>query len=208
MLTTFKTEQEKFWAGSFGDEYTARNAQAKIVSSNIAFFAKIFSLTHGISSIIEFGANIGLNIHALKTLVPGTDISALEINQTALEELKKIDHLKTYEGSILDFNVDYQRDFVFTKALLIHIDPSMLKQAYDILYRTSKRYICLAEFYNPNPVDVVYRGHAEKLFKRDFAGEMLDLYHDLRLVDYGFTYHRDVNFPQGDVHWFLLEKKG
>ena len=32
-------------------------------------------------------------------------------------------------------------------------------------------------------------------------------YNDLDLVDYGFIYHRDKNFPQDDLNWFLLEKK-
>lgn len=45
------------------------------------------------------------------------------------------------------------------------------------------------------------------LFKRDFAGEMLEKYQDLQLVDYGFVYHGDANFPQDDLTWFLLEKQ-
>jgi len=44
------------------------------------------------------------------------------------------------------------------------------------------------------------------LFKRDFAGEMLDRFKDLELLDYGFVYHRDNNFPQDDLNWFLLRK--
>jgi spore coat polysaccharide biosynthesis protein SpsF len=55
-------------------------------------------------------------------------------------------------------------------------------------------------------VSVPYRGHAERLFKRDFAGEMLKRYPKLRLLDYGFAYHGDANFPQDDITWFLLEK--
>jgi hypothetical protein len=35
---------------------------------------------------------------------------------------------------------------------------------------------------------------------------MLNKYPDLQLVDYGFVYHGDANFPQDDVTWFLLEK--
>jgi hypothetical protein len=53
---------------------------------------------------------------------------------------------------------------------------------------------------------VNYRGYQDKLFKRDFAGEMLDAFKDLKLLDYGFTYHRDNQFPQDDMTWFLLEK--
>jgi len=44
------------------------------------------------------------------------------------------------------------------------------------------------------------------LFKRDFAGEMLDRYPALKLLDYGFVYRRDPLFPQDDMTWFLLEK--
>ncbi len=52
---------------------------------------------------------------------------------------------------------------------------------------------------------VEYRGHTGKLFKRDFAGEMIDRF-DLNLIDYGFFYHRDNYFSFGDSNWFLLEK--
>jgi spore coat polysaccharide biosynthesis protein SpsF len=90
--------------------------------------------------------------------------------------------------------------------VLIHINPDRLQDVYDLLYKTSRRYICLAEYYNPTPVKVDYRGHKNKLFKRDFAGEMLDRFKDLELLDYGFVYHRDNNFPQDDLNWFLLRK--
>ncbi|MBV7550115.1 hypothetical protein KW849_27925 [Pseudomonas sp. PDM26] len=57
------------------------------------------------------------------------------------------------------------------------------------------------------PVEAPYRGNSGKLFKRDFAGEMLDRYDDLHLVDYGFDYHRDRQFPVDDITWFVLEKR-
>ncbi|QVL50178.1 MAG: hypothetical protein KFB96_06875 [Thiocapsa sp.] len=44
------------------------------------------------------------------------------------------------------------------------------------------------------------------MFKRDFAGEMLDRYPDLELIDYGFIYRRDPVFPQDDMTWFLLQR--
>jgi spore coat polysaccharide biosynthesis protein SpsF len=75
------------------------------------------------------------------------------------------------------------------------------------MYAASRKYICLIEYYNPTPVEVPYRGNREKLFKRDFAGEMLDTYPGLRLSAYGFQYHRDVTFPADDVNWFLMERR-
>jgi spore coat polysaccharide biosynthesis protein SpsF len=64
----------------------------------------------------------------------------------------------------------------------------------------------IAEYYNPSPTAMSYRGNSNKLFKRDFAGEMLNKYPDLELIDYKFVYHRDNNFPQDDITWFLLKK--
>lgn len=128
---TNTTDQELFWQGSFGNEYTDRNRGVNWIASNTAFF---------------------------------------------------------------------------TKGVLIHINPDKLSLVYDIMYKSSSRYILVSEYYNPCPVDIKYRGHSEKLFKRDFACEMLDQFPDLRLINYGFVYHRDPNFPQDDMTWFLMEE--
>ena len=34
---TYKTEQENFWAGKFGDEYIDRNIGKKLTASNLDF---------------------------------------------------------------------------------------------------------------------------------------------------------------------------
>jgi pseudaminic acid biosynthesis-associated methylase len=206
-MSGYKTEQEKFWAGQFGDDYTERNTGLELIVSNTALFASIIARTRQVKSILEFGANRGLDLLALRNLLPTAELSAVEINPKAVKELETIKNLKVYRQSMLEFSVDYQRDLVFSKGLLIHIAPEMLPRAYQVLYESSRRYICLAEYYNPTPVEVEYRGNKEKLFKRDFAGEMMDRYPDLALLDYGFTYHRDNNFPQGDMTWFVLENR-
>jgi spore coat polysaccharide biosynthesis protein SpsF len=43
-------------------------------------------------------------------------------------------------------------------------------------------------------------------YVRDFAGELLDRFAGLWLVDDGFAWHRDPLCPQDDLNWFLLEK--
>ena len=98
-------------------------------------------------------------------------------------------------------------DISLIKGVLIHINPDMLPTVYEKLYQSSRRFILVAEYYNPSPVAITYRGHADRLFKRDFAGEMLEMYPDLRLVDYGFVYRKDPVFPDDDITWFLMEKK-
>ncbi|SFN29875.1 pseudaminic acid biosynthesis-associated methylase [Formivibrio citricus] len=202
-----KTEQEVFWAGEFGNDYISRNEGCEIVAGNLALFSKVLERTGGVGSVIEFGANIGLNLRALKTLLPGAEFAGIEINAKAAEKLGELGFVDVHHGSILEFFPKKQFDFVFSKGVLIHIAPESLPDVYDKLYETSARYICLAEYYNQDPVEIPYRGHAGKMFKRDFAGEMLKRYSDISLVGYGFVYQHDPVFPLDDITWFLLEKK-
>jgi spore coat polysaccharide biosynthesis protein SpsF len=206
---------EEFWKGEFGDEYAIRNVN--LVKNNEKFFEEIFiknmpvtyiddgeiaeRIIH-LDSLIEFGAGTGQNIAALKTLIPRCEFVTVEINHAAAS---KIPYGSVHFGSIFDNHMIEPADLVLVKGLLIHISPEQIQKAYEVLYDNSKRYILICEYYNPTPVEVPYRGHTGKLWKRDFAGEMLDRFPGLKLVDYGFTYHRDL-YPQDDLTWFLLEK--
>jgi pseudaminic acid biosynthesis-associated methylase len=201
-----ETPQEAFWAGSFGAEYINRNRDASALAGRTHLWSTILGRAGGIGSAVEFGANIGLNIHALRRLLPDAALSAIEINGEAAAELRRIDGLTVHHGSILEAHVTAPLDLAFTVGVLIHINPDALPAVYDHLHAASRRYVMVAEYYNPSPVAIPYRGHDDRLFKRDFAGELLDRHKDLRLVDYGFCYHRDAHFPMDDITWFLLEK--
>lgn len=202
----FKTEQEVFWAGDFGNEYSERNIGRGWIAANIALFAKVLNRTRNLKSVVEFGANIGLNLRAMDQLIPEPDFAAVEINHSAAEELRKWRKAEVFESSILDFSPSRTWDLALIKGVLIHINPAELPVVYDKLYAAARKYICIVEYYNPSPVALPYRGHEDRLFKRDFAGEVMDRFSDLQLVDYGFCYHRDTNYPQDDVTWFLMKK--
>ncbi|MGD0622021.1 MAG: pseudaminic acid biosynthesis-associated methylase [Thermacetogeniaceae bacterium] len=205
-MVDFDTEQERFWFGEFGDSYTDRNKGNELICGNISLLSSIFKHTGSVDSLIEFGSNRGLNLMAIRSLLPTIELAAVEINPKAISMLQKLD-IPVYQESILNFTPDYPRDFVLSKGLLIHINPEMLSRAYDVLYESSRKYICLVEYYSRVPVEIEYRGHKGVLFKRDFAGELMDRFHDLELISYGFVYYRDRHFPQDDPTWFLLEKK-
>ena len=207
-MKNYKTDQENFWNGEFGNEYINRNKSDQLISASTKMFADILSKCVNVNSVIEFGANVGLNISALRILLPDANLSAVEINSKAVVELKKSNQLKKiFNGSIIDYNSNELHDLVLVKGVLIHIARERLHEVYCKIYQASKRYILLAEYYNPTPVEISYRGHSNKLCKRDFAGEMLDLFNDLHVIDYGFVWHRDCHFPQDDATWFLLEKR-
>lgn len=200
----FTTPQEAFWAGDFGDKYSSRNTGDHWVASNTALFARVLSGLPGVSSVFEIGANIGLNVRALQRLLPDAEIAGLEINDGAADQLEQTG-CTVFRGSALSYEPERTYDLVFTKGVLIHISPEHLENVYALMHKASSRYVLLAEYYSPRVETVTYHGENERLFKRDFAGEMLDRFVDLRLVDSGFAYHRGP-FPQDDLTWFVLEK--
>lgn len=205
---TFKTDQEAFWAGEFGNDYIGRNQGDALLAANLDFFSKAFRATRGVGNCIEFGANIGMNLKAIKLLYPGIDAHAIEINAEAARQLGSvIPPSQIHNGSIIEFEPARQWDLVLIKGVLIHINPDELPSVYDKLVASCGRFLMVAEYYNPAPVAIPYRGHSDRLFKRDFAGEIMDRHPEMQLLDYGFQYRRDPNFPQDDVTWFLMEKK-
>ncbi|TAM15977.1 MAG: pseudaminic acid biosynthesis-associated methylase [Rhodanobacter sp.] len=205
---TFNTKQEALWAGEFGDQYSVRNQGEQLLASNLAFFSRALASAHKPESCIEFGANIGMNLRALKLLFPEQDQHAIEINSHAAAELGKfLPAGHVHQSSLLDFVPTRDWDLVLIKGVLIHVRQDCLPKVYDVLHQATACYLLVCEYYNPTPVSIPYRGHADCLFKRDFCGELLDRYQDLRLVDYGFAYHRAPDFPQDDITWFLMERR-
>ena len=202
----YLTEQENFWAGNFGDDYIARNNSDGLLHSKVAMWSQMIRCANRIDSIKELGCNIGLNLKALHHLKPDYKLSGVEINKAAAAEAEKLNIASINCGTITEPLTDKKADLTFTAGVLIHINPERLPVVYNNLVSLSSRYILVAEYYNPTPTEVSYRGHSERLFKRDFAGELIDEF-NLNLVDYGFWYRRDnIASEFGDMTWFLLEK--
>jgi len=207
-MSKYKTEQEHFWVGEFGKEYIQRNNSKDFLASNIFFLAHALKSADKINSCIEFGANIGINLTAMNALYHNQEQYAIEINPIATKQLRRnLPNATVIETSILDFKNDSVKvcELALIKTVLIHINPNHLENVYSKIRNSTSKYILIAEYYNPKPVSISYRGHQEKLFKRDFCGELMEKYPELALKDYGFIYHRDSVFPQDDITWFLLQ---
>ena len=198
-------EQELFWKNSFGDDYTDRNDE-KLIINNINLFSNILK-NISIKSVFEIGCNRGLNLFAINKINKNISLNGLEINKKAYNILNEINICnKLYNKSIYDFETNEKFDIVFTKGVLIHINPDKLDIVYEKMYNLSNKYILIAEYYSRDVREINYRGNNNKLFKRDFCGEIMNKYTDLKLIDYGFVYYRDNNYPLDDISWFLLEK--
>ena len=44
----YKTEQEPFWAGEFGDRYIDRNTIKEMLPARLALFSRILARTHAV----------------------------------------------------------------------------------------------------------------------------------------------------------------
>jgi len=194
---------ESFWAGDFGNAYNKRAPGD--VEANISFFRRALQKVAWINSAVELGCGVGANLLALKRVAPHLELTGVEINEEAAAQAAN--HAPIHRCSLLDWEPSRAFDLALTKGVLIHIAPPDLRIAYEKLMASSRRWILLAEYYNPTPIEIEYRGHAGRLWKRDFATDLIERYPGLvRVADYGFAWRRDPVAPQDDITWFLMEK--
>lgn len=181
-------EQTEFWRGEFGDEYTAR--QEDMIYKNIHFFINFSHTLTNVESLIEFGAGSGMNLIAIENMF-NIQTTGIEVNKMAHRLLSNISGVQAINACFLEDNfISYGYDMSMTKGVLIHIEPSNLRKAYERLYASSKKYILIAEYFSVQPREIEYRGHTGKMWARDFGGEMLDMFSDLKLIDCRFHYNR------------------
>ena len=99
---TYKTEQEQFWAGEFGDSYRHRNDSESLLYSKVAMWSKMLRSANNVTSALELGCNIGLNLVALKKLKPSLSLTGYEINKKAAEQAEKERVADIFTASILE----------------------------------------------------------------------------------------------------------
>lgn len=207
-MTRKKNTQENFWKGTFGSEYSKRNkiTNESYARSLVYWSGILKTLPERPKSILELGSNIGINLHALKSLVPEAKICAVEINSDAAAELREADIARVHEMSILDFNDGNSYDLVICMGVLIHINPDSLEAVYEVINKHASSSVVLSTYYNPYRREVRYRGYDSVLYQGDFAGEFMDKFPEYKLLSYAFNYHRDPVYPGADGTWFSLAK--
>ncbi len=204
------TDQLRFWRGEFGRSYIERNpASAEHLGARVALWAKILErlINPPPKSILEVGANIGNNIRALRTM-SGAEMYAVEPIPEARQALVSqgvLDADKVFDACAAKIPLaDGAVDLAFTSGVLIHIHPDQLLQSCREIYRVARRYIVCIEYFSDKPEMIPYRGHADRLFKRDFGGFYLDNFPDLQVVDYGFAWKRVTGID--NATWWAFAK--
>jgi hypothetical protein len=180
------TPQARFWRGRFGDIYTARNEAMGSARARVPLWAQILDRLAGAPELYA----VEPNARARRRLVADRVLPAA--------------HVRDGVASAIDFP-DGVADLAFTSGVLIHIHPRDLLASCREIHRVARRYVACVEYYAMKPEALEYRGHAERLFKRDFGGYWLDHFRDLRLLGYGFCWDRVTRLD--NVTWWLFEKR-
>lgn len=211
-MTQKLTEQADFWRSEFGEGYIERNApDANNLRDATIFWSKITNILRETgsvpSSIFEVGPNIGINLRCLKELT-GAEVGGIEPNPKAIAVMEQdgvIAPGDVLEGVGHDIaRPDNSCDMAFTNGVMIHIHPDDLDATCHEMYRISRRYILCSEYFSVSPQAIEYRGHSNKLFKRDFGSHWLSLYPDMKLIRYGFEWKPITGLD--NMTWWLFEK--
>ena len=198
-----RTKQQELWAGEFGDEYHDRNKQA---DHRMLWAETIGNRMAGIRSVFEPGAGQGDNLVAIRdrsdSLGYGCRVTGQDVNARACRIMEERG-IVAIHGAFPHTPIDNRYDLVLTRGFLIHLPNYDLKPALDKIYALSNRYICMAEYYSPRRRMVKYHGETSALWTGDYAGMLMNLYPDVKLLKYGFKYHKDAGY---DLTYFLMEK--
>lgn len=168
------SEQEGFWQGTFGDEYTRRNRPDPKVRAN--FWELILEQTAA-RSVLEVGCNWGCNLLALRDVAPTIKLRGVDVNDAALAEARAqfLDVRNVPARSVGQWRREF--DLVATCGVLIHIPPEQLVDVMVAITTASREWVLAVEYAHAIEREVQYRGHARRLWKRPFG----ELYQEIGL---------------------------
>jgi spore coat polysaccharide biosynthesis protein SpsF len=190
------------WTSKFGDDYTERNMSQDIAPRR-ALWQML--LPRHVESILEVGANVGLNLEAIGQFSPA-ELYATEPNDLARAELEEVlpaTHVTADYARKLSWP-DGHVDLTFTSGVLIHIPDAELEASLREIHRVSRRWIICAEYYRRQSEMIPYRGQNDALWGRDYGSIYLDMFPDLTLTGCLFTYWRLTGLD--DLTVFMFEK--
>jgi len=211
-----ETKQMKVWQGDFGRDYTDRSTMGD--EEFDSFYVGQIGMTRTelnnsflsglkIENTLEVGTNIGLQLTNLHNM-GYKNLYGIELQGYAVDKSKEITkgkdiHIVKGSGFDVPFK-DNSFDLVIASRVLIHISPNEINNILDEIYRCSRKYIFVYEFYEDELKEIDYRGNKELHWKGNYRKLFLERFPDLRLVRE--EKYPNLAYPGNFDHVFLLEK--
>lgn len=210
----------ELWKTDFGDAYTERchpdtQDGAAQIDARAQLFLTIQRQTgisfFGLDSIVEYGCNAGLNLEALRKTWPSVPTLGVEPNAVARTEAKAAGH-EVIHGELrfddpkafLQKRTPAVGDLAFTAGVLIHVPPTELKEAEDVVVQSAKRYVLAIEYFAPESRMIRYRGLDHAMWLDDFGSHYWKHPDIKRCLGYGFAWKPVTGMD--NVTWWMFEK--
>ncbi len=194
---------EDLWGGEFGDRYVERNREA--AEGREPFWRGLHE-RHPFASSLEVGCNVGGNLYWLAQLLEPTAVFGVDINTTALRELRSalpdVNAVHSAARS-LPFR-DARFELTYTTGVLIHQAPESLPIVMSEVVRCSSRYVLCGEYHADELTEIPYRGERGALFKRDWGALYQTLFPELTLIETSFAPKSEGGWD--DITFCLFEK--
>lgn len=193
---------ENLWAGSFGDAYVKRNADAG--DGRDLFWSGILE-RYPLRNALEVGCNVGANLHWIARHLGPKQTYGVDVNEGALEILHgRLPGVNAISSPARDLPFrDRWFDMAFTCGVLIHQPESTLPLVMSEIVRVSRRYVLAVEYHAAEITEVPYRRRRGVLFKRDYRRRYQELFPELELVEEGFL-GRDQGWD--NATWCLFSR--
>lgn len=193
------------WKSGFGNDYTERNTRQSLPARE-HLWKQIFPI--GCQSVLEVGANIGLNLEAISQR-SSCQMFATEPNDMARAKLEALglvppQNITADTADAIHFP-DRTADLVFTSGVLIHVPPDKLRDSMREIHRTAKRWIIIGEYFAPQEEMIPYRGHDNALWRRDYGSLFLDTFPDLKCTAHMFAWKRATGLD--NLTFWVFEKQ-
>jgi len=211
-------EQQEFWKGKHGNEWTERLLTMKSAYQNweadsgVKLKDLLQEFFHDIpknSKIIEMGCGPGWVLKTLEEL-GYTKLHGIDINDNAIRVARK-NHpkIRFSAGPLEAVTITHWYDTVLTSAFLIHIHPDNLDNTMKIIYNTANKYIFGRELSSTSPEECPIENPNKRKWKnqywtRRFKVKWLELFPDLKVVKYKLIPMMSKQYIQTEV--YLLEK--
>lgn len=189
------------WTGEFGNDYTKRNSRSTIPARKEMWRAM---MPRHVESILEVGANIGLNLEAIGEFSPA-ELFACEPNDSARAQLNWLEpgNVRSDFADRLGWP-DNSIDLVLTSGVLIHIPPDKLTASLKEINRVARRYVICGEYFAPSEEMIPYRGHDNALWRRDYGSLFMDACPDLHPTGTLFAWKRTTGLD--NLTFWVFEK--
>ena len=165
------------------NEYTDDNLSTK--QEKLGDFLYHLSLALGAKNVCEVGTNIGNNLLGFPKKF---DVTGIDLNEHAIS-IAKEQHpeFKFDLGSILELPYEESTfDLVFTRGVLIHIDPKNIDRAISEIYRISKKWIVCLEYFGEDAKLIPWKRGDDSLWYRNMK---------MKWDDYNVELVNDIAVP-------------